>query len=271
MKIAFAALMVAAVGLVSPASGAVAPAQGSIAALGDSITRAFDTCLPLLADCPENSWSTGTNLVVNSWYQRLVALDPGFADHGYNDAKTGAKMADLPGQAAIAVAQQASVVTILMGGNDVCTRSVSSMTDTTTLGTELRAALTTITSGDPTAQIYVASIPNIYQLWQILHTNLVADLVWSFAGICQSMLANPFSFAPADVIRRLQVWLRIVADNIEIAAVCASFAPACHYDRGAVFAAGFTASDVSSIDFFHPSLSGQAKLAAVAWTAFGGP
>jgi lysophospholipase L1-like esterase len=268
VKIALATL--AAALLVPSASGATAPTGGSIVALGDSITRAFDTCLPLLADCPQNSWSTGTSVVVNSWHQRIVALDPGFADDAYNDAETGAKMADLPAQAALAVAQQARVVTILMGANDVCTRSVSSMTDTTTLGNELRVALTTITSGDPTAQIYIVSIPNVYHLWQILHTNLTADLVWSLASICQSMLANPLSFAPADVIRRLRVWGRTVADNIQIAVVCASFAPACHYDRGAAFTANFTTSDVNPIDFFHPSLPGQAKLAAVAWTAFGG-
>jgi hypothetical protein len=270
MKIALAALTAAAV-TVPAAASAATHGGGSIASLGDSITRAFDTCLPLLNDCPGNSWSTGTNPGVDSWYQRLVAGDDSVSGHDYNDARTGAKMVDLAGQAALAVSQQARVITVLMGGNDVCTSNVATMTDPTTLGDELRAALLTITSGDPRARIYVASIPNVYRLWELLHTNLVADFVWSIAGICQSLLANPLSTAPADVARRLQVQSQTVADNAEISEVCASFARACHYDGGAVYDVQFTSSDVDTVDYYHPSISGQAKLAAGTWAAFFGP
>ena len=68
-------------------------------ATGDSITRGFDAngaCL--LRDCPQLSWSTGTDTSVNSHYTRILALNPSIAGHQYNVAKTGAKMADLPNQ-----------------------------------------------------------------------------------------------------------------------------------------------------------------------------
>src|SRR5690349_13825970 len=94
---------------------ATAPPVTSLAALGDSITRAYDTCSVAYTDCPANSWSTGTNTTVNSLYLRLRPQNPSLV--AFNDAKTGAKMVDLPGQAATAVTQGADAVTILMGAN----------------------------------------------------------------------------------------------------------------------------------------------------------
>src|SRR5436190_13201119 len=185
MKSAFAVLALVAV-LAVPNAASAAPIGNAIAALGDSITRAYDTCSIAYTDCAANSWSTGTNSSVKSWYTRLLAANPGISGHNYNDAKTGAKMVDLQGQAATAVSQQASIVTILMGANDVCTSSVSTMTSTSTLANQLRAAVTTLTSGDPGAQIYVASVPNVYHLWEIFLSNFTANLVWSIAGICKS-------------------------------------------------------------------------------------
>lgn len=265
--VALAAVVVLAV----PAASATPTYPGSIAALGDSITRAFDTCSFPFIDCPANSWSTGTNTAVDSLYERLLALNPQIRGQNYNDAKTGAKMADLPGQAAAAVTQQAAAVTILMGANDVCTSSVATMTDPTVLGNELRTALTTLASNDPNAQIYIASIPNVYRLWQVLHTNLTADLVWTFAGICQSLLANPLSTSSADQARRLQVQQRTIADNAQIASVCGEFSGRCHFDNDAVYNIAFSASDVTTRDYFHPNVSGQAKAAATTWAAFFGP
>ena len=264
MKRAVAVLVLA---IVLTAGASAAPTGTSIAALGDSITRAYDTCSVAYTDCPANSWSTGTNSTVKSWYARLFATDPAISGRNYNDAKTGAKMIDLQGQASTAVTQQASIVTILMGANDVCTKTVSAMTPSATLGDQLRTALTTLTTGDPGAQIYVASVPNVYHLWEIFHNNFSANFVWAIAGICQSLLANPRSTATADVQRRQQVANQVVADNATIASVCASFAN-CHYDNGAAYNVVFTTSDVTTRDYFHPSVAGQTKAAAAIWGAF---
>jgi lysophospholipase L1-like esterase len=270
MKTLLAAVAVA-VALAVPAASAAPTYPNSIASLGDSITRAFDTCSFPYVDCPANSWSTGTSQV-NSIYERLLALNPQISGHNFNDAKTGAKMVDLPGQAATAASQQADAVTILMGANDVCTSSVATMTDPTVLAGQFRSALTTLASNDPNAQIYVASIPNVYRLWQVLHTNLAADLTWSFAGICQSLLANPLSNSAADQARRQQVQQRTVADNAQIESACTTeFAGRCHFDNNAVYNFPFAAGDITTRDYFHPNVTGQTKLAATEWTAFFGP
>ena len=91
-------------------------------------------------------------------------------------------------------------------------------------------------------------------------------LTWTFGGICQSLLANPMSTSSADSARRLRVRQRSIDDNAAIAGVCAEFIH-CRFDGGAAFALQFATSDVSTRDYFHPSISGQTKAASVTWAA----
>ena len=42
----------------------------------------------------------------------------------------------------------------------------------------------------------------------------------------------------------------------------------CHYDSGAAYSVVFTTGDVTTRDYFHPSVAGQAKAAAGLWAAF---
>ncbi|MCW3021088.1 MAG: hypothetical protein JWR30_410 [Conexibacter sp.] len=249
----------------------------SIDALGDSITRGYNSqglgC-GTLADCPANSWATGTNAAVNSYFTRVKALNPSVllarpqtsATVGGNDAVTGAKMAGLPGQAANAVnaPNKPDQVLILLGANDVCTSSEATMTSVAGFQANLRAGLTTLSTGLPDARIDVSSIPNIFNLWNVLKGNVGAQLTWTFGRICQSMLASPTSTAQADVDRRLRVQQREIQFNTTLRDVCAEFIH-CHYDGGAAYAIQFAASDVGTIDFFHPNTNGQAKAAATAW------
>ncbi|HEY7801604.1 MAG TPA: SGNH/GDSL hydrolase family protein [Dehalococcoidia bacterium] len=272
MQTRLIALILAAAGavmLLTPvhaADPAVAGYPNSIAALGDSITRAFDTCSTVLTDCPANSWSTGTNSAVNSHYQRILANNSAISGRNYNDAQTGAKMADLNAQVQAAIAQHAEYVTILIGANDVCTSSESTMTPVSTFRAEFQTAMNTLTAGLPDARIYVVSIPNVWQLWNIEHNNIWAQFVWTVAGICQSMLANPTSTAQADVDRRARVaWQSIVYDW-QLGDVCAAYVH-CRFDNWAAFSINFPPSDVSSIDSFHPSISGQALAASISWAA----
>jgi lysophospholipase L1-like esterase len=238
----------------------------SIASAGDSITRAFNTCAFPFIDCPQNSWSTGTSSTVNSHYRRILAANPAISGRNFNDAKTGARMSGLAAQVTAVASQKAQYATILMGANDVCTSSVATMTPTATLALQLQSALQTLGSVLPNARIFVVSIPNMYHLWQILHTNFSAILTWTIGDICQSLLANPTSTAPADVARRQQVYDRNVADNLALERVCAGFIH-CRFDGNAAFNLQFVRSDVSTRDYFHPSVAGQAKAAAATWAA----
>jgi lysophospholipase L1-like esterase len=238
----------------------------SMASTGDSITRAYNTCWFPYVDCPSNSWSTGTSSSVNSQYLRILVANGAISGKNYNDAVTGGKMGDLNGQVASAVGQGVDYVTILMGANDVCTSSESSMTSVATLRAQFQTAMNTVTSGLPNARIYVSSIPNIYNLWNVLHNNSSARSVWALFGICQSMLANPTSTAQADVDRRARVSQRNIDFNTQLQQVCALYVH-CRYDNGAAYGIAFTASNVTTRDYFHPNISGQALAASVSWGA----
>lgn len=257
---------VLALGLMLTGSGLVAHAAeappASIAALGDSITRAYNTGPSSFQDYPASSWSTGTTLTVNSHLLRFGSPAPA----AFNDAVSGARMVDLLAQANVAAGQQPAYVTILMGGNDICTRTEGEMTLPATFETQFFSALDALTAGSPTSKIFVASIPRVTNLWTILKGNGSARFMWALLGICQSLLARPTSMLAADVQRRANVAARNIALNEKLQIVCAKFA-ACRYDGGAVFNTDFTAADVSTRDYFHPSVNGQKRLACATWNA----
>lgn len=238
----------------------------SIASTGDSITRAYNTSWFPFIDNPSASWSTGTSSSVNSHYSRLLAANPVIKGKNYNDAKSGAKMADLAGQMNTVVTQQAQYVTVLMGGNDICTSTEAGMTSTADFQTQFKAAMDRVTTADSSGRVFVASIPSILQLWATLSPNSSARSTWALFGVCQSMLANPLSMAQADVDRRTRVDQREQAFNTILHDVCALYTQ-CRYDGGAVFAYKFSAADISTRDYFHPSTTGQKDLAAVTWAA----
>lgn len=247
-------------------ANAATPYPRSIAATGDSITRAFNTGFFPYIDNPSASWSTGTNGTVASHYSRILQVQPSIAGHAYNDAKSGAKMLDLAGQMTSAATQRVDYVTVLIGGNDICTSSESSMTSVAVFQSQFTNAMHSLTSRSPSTRVYVVSIPNVYNLWSVFKDSFTARTVWSLFGVCQSMLANPLSTAQADVDRRARVRQREIDINGVLQSVCAQYAR-CRYDGGAVFGTAFLASDITARDYFHPSVSGQAKLAAVTWAA----
>jgi lysophospholipase L1-like esterase len=248
-------------------ASAQATTPNSMDALGDSITRAFNTCSLPFTDCTENSWATGTNSAVNSVYLRILAKNAGIKGHNNNDAKSGAKMSELGGQAEKAVSRKVELVGVLMGANDACTSSTSTMTSVANYKSQFESAMNTLTKGLPSAQIDIGSLPNVYRLWEIFHTNSSAVNTWNSLKICQSLLANPTSLAKADEERRLQVKTREEEFDSTLESVCAKYTQ-CKYDGGLGFKTAFNTNDVGTRDYFHPSIEGQALIASVAWEAF---
>jgi lysophospholipase L1-like esterase len=261
LALAVPLILLASLLVAAPGSAAVA-LPNSMASAGDSITRAYDVTTNgcFLSDCPQYSWSTGTS-TVNSHYQRLLAANPQISGHAYNDAATGAKMAALDGQLKTAASQGVQYLTVMMGANDVCTSSRATMTPTATLQSQFQTALGNFFAADPGAQVFVSSIPNVYQLWSVLHANSTARSAWSTFKICQSMLASTNTEADRQAVLSQEQ-----ADNTALASVCGQFAN-CRWDNLATFNYRFAAADVSTIDYFHPSLTGQAHLAATTWSA----
>ena len=236
----------------------------SMAALGDSITQAANSSG--IGDQPQNSWSTGTNVAVDSVYLRILAQNPAISGNNFNDSVSGAQMTDLNGQAASAVSQGVELVTILMGANDVCTDTEASMTPVATFQSQLETAMATLSAGLPDARIAVLSIPDVYHLWDILHDDLITVVFWDGFLICQSLLENAMSLAPEDVQRRANVRQRNIDFNTVLENVCAEYAQ-CRFDDNAGFNTAFGPEHVA-FDYFHPSVSGQALAASVAWASW---
>jgi lysophospholipase L1-like esterase len=234
------------------------PLPRSMAAIGDSITRAYDVCCSY-GDHPGQSWSTGWTWYdgITSHYERLLARTSTIQGHNYNDAVTGAKMASGPAQAASAASQGAQYVTILLGANDLCTSSTGTMTSATNFQSQFTQTLQALPA---TTHVFVSSIPNLYQLWLVLHTNSIARYVWQAAHICPSMLASTNTET-----QRQTVVSRESAFNKALADVCAQFAN-CRWDGGATYGYTFSSGQISTLDYFHPNLSGQAALAGLTWS-----
>jgi lysophospholipase L1-like esterase len=233
-----------------PATPAAAapPLPDSMAAIGDSITQAVDVCC-FYGNWPGHSWATGNVPLdgIASHYERIRAENPAIRGHRWNNAVSGARMADAPGQARRTVGQGAEYVTILMGANDLCGWD-GALTPTATFRAQFRETLEILRQGLSGSHVFVASIPNLHQLWQT-------------AGICPSML--DFFNSPAD---RLAVIDRQRELNDVLRDVCASWLR-CRFDDYRTYDYHFTRDQVSRLDFFHPSLRGQATLAALTWEA----
>jgi lysophospholipase L1-like esterase len=250
----------------SPASASAAaattpPLPDSMAAIGDSITQAVDVCC-FYGNWPGQSWSTGFVPLdgIASHYERIRARNPAILGRRWNNAVSGARMADAPAQARRTVAQGAEYVTILMGANDLCGWD-GTLTPTATFRAQFTETLDILRAGLPGARVFVASIPDLHQLWSILRTDPVAQLVWQAAGICPAMLDAHNTPADRQAVVDRERELNAVLD-----AVCATWSR-CRFDDYRTYNYNFTPDLVSRLDYFHPSLAGQATLAALTWQA----
>lgn len=241
----------------------------SIAAVGDSITRGFDAC-SVLADCPEVSWATGTDAGVRSLAVRLLGASKA-SSHSWNHAVSGARMAQLPEQMALAVKEKPELVTVMIGANDACRDSVRIMTPVADFRASFEASMRQLRGAAPKTQVYVSSVPDLKRLWSTGRGNALGKQIWKL-GICASMLGDADNMGTAAVARRDAVQERVIAYNEVLRDVCAKD-PRCRYDGGAVFDYRFTGKQLSQWDWFHPGRDGQARLAEIAYrnVTAGGP
>ena len=116
----------------------------------------------------EASWATGNQAGLNSNYQRIRAL-PGGSNltTRYNLSANGANMKNnFLGQAQ-SVPSGTDYVMVEMGGNDLCRPSESQMTSEADYRAQLRAGLQWLRDNRPETLVFVASVPDIYNLWYV--------------------------------------------------------------------------------------------------------
>jgi lysophospholipase L1-like esterase len=236
------AVVVLAVAAAASAGGGI---PSSIAALGASTDTGFATA-GTFDVAPANSWVTGTNPAVRSIYLRLRELNPAIAGHAYNYAEPGSGIISLPAQAAH-MPRGTGLVTIDVGVNDAC----ESRSTPAVFRAQFERTLRVVEARAPRARIVVVSIYNVLAMWDAVKTlpaaRFARDLCVSATDGGRRELAR--------TIRNL---------NGQLAFVCAHH-PNCRYDGGTVYRLSWRGRDISTVDYFHPSLSGQRKIAAALW------
>jgi lysophospholipase L1-like esterase len=264
--------VLAALALACDGSGDAGPAStgrpkpglpSSMAALGDSITTGFGSCLTLVA-CGRNSWSTGNGTVVQSHYRRIREGNSAIKGNAGNFAESGARAVDLAGQARRAVRAKAGYVTVLIGANDACARTVDAMTSVKTFRSQIDAALGELKKGLPKTRVLVVSIPDLYRLWQLGRKDEHAVRAWN-NGVCPALLADPTSTSAAANARRQRVADRVDAYDDELAEACDAYGKRCRWDGGSAHGVRFSLDLVNHLDYFHPNAEGQDTLADVTY------
>ncbi len=237
----------------------------SVAVVGDSISVGMSACGSRDA-CPSASWALGTDPAVDSILQRLgVATDSGDIE-ALSLARPGARVEDRIAAVQKARGETADLVLVQVGSNDVCASDVSEITSVEEFGASYRALLETIRTGVPDAPIVAYSVPDLLQLWEVGRGDPQTVRLWNQSPSCRTLLGDADSDAAADVERRDAVTETLSGYNAAIADACAAVT-GCVSDDGAVSQLGFSPDDISDVDRFHPSLAGQAMLAAAAWPA----
>jgi lysophospholipase L1-like esterase len=248
-----------------------------LGAIGDSYSQAWGVSPLYPRDHPQFSWVVGTAKKdgVFSLLERFQAL--GGSPRVVDAATSGRKMNDASRQATAIVAAagkltagQTAYVTFELGTNDLCS---DPKTDPATFEAQLRSAVAILRAGLPAgSRILMIYIPDFAHLRDVTQSDPKARAALALPQ--NSMGCPPFlgAASPATLdqaeayLQRYDSILVQVCD--EIAATDGATGKLdCTSDPSLLSLGDFTVADMSTVDYFHPSLSGQGRLAADAWTA----
>ncbi len=243
------------------------------AALGDSITPAYDANgqATSLGVQPWYSYAVANNTAstgVYSFYQRLLTIYPNSTgvDCALPQVQTGClydrllavpgdKASDMVWQSLDAVRDGAGFVSILIGGNDVCSHSGSTPTPTPVwnFSASLNRTFEILrTELPPTTVIALANVVNVSILWTLFGGNSQAELVWQ--STCPALLNAPSRAMMQYMVRAYNHVEQRIARSWNVSL----------WDIGNLT---FSAQDVNHLDYFHPSPTGHTEIADEWWAA----
>jgi lysophospholipase L1-like esterase len=265
----------------TPPQPTAAPVNSSLptmlAAIGDSYTMAWSVSPAYPRDHPGFSWVIGSvkGDGVFSLRERFEALGDKLTV--VNSATTGRKMSDAVRQATRVVSYAKALpagatvyVTFELGTNDLCD---DPNTDPAVFESQLRDATDILTSGLPKgSRILMLSVPDFSHFYDITQASATAQALLgqtSHSKTCAPFLGtdSPLSIDQArQVLADYDARLAGVCSEIEATSGTAGRVH-CLYDEAHLSLRDFTLKDLSTVDYFHPSLSGQNRLATAAWQA----
>ena len=244
------------------AANAAANHENTMVALGDSISTAYaGTGGPF--NSPGDSWSTGSNLP-NSHFSVLRQANPSLVP--FNLAKPGTSMDEVLTQI-IDVPRNAGYVTLTAGSTEVCSSGQTNpdtIVPPDTFGKHFRGVLTQLRAQARNARVLVLSVSDWYRVWAEHKDSSEMQARWAAGAACPLLMsADPTIATDGPGGTRQTVDAVIRAYNSQLASICSEFVGFCVWDQGATFGLGFSETELSSYDGFHPSApSGHAKVAA---------
>ncbi|HWN66306.1 MAG TPA: SGNH/GDSL hydrolase family protein [Haliangium sp.] len=279
-----ASLMTAQVAVAAPQL-----APNRLSSIGDSISEAINAewfnPFEITTRNHWASWASGfhgfwesllgkTN--VWSFNQRITANFGRFGRANFMEARGGADSYDLAQQANQAVSHGASFVTMFMGHNDVCQSSFADIPTDAEFEANWRASLNILKNGLPAgATVYVASIVDIYRLYQLGQEKKALGIVdcstiWLAALFemfpCGTMLSPANSEADRQFTRSRNIAFNQILQDL-VAEYGQSDPNHYYHFSDATFKYQFVPSQVSNFDCFHPSAVGQRDLSRLLWSA----
>jgi lysophospholipase L1-like esterase len=255
------------------------PLPALLGAIGDSYSQAWSVTPAHHGDHPEFSWVVGTakNDGVLSLLERFRAL--GAAPEVVLAAKSGEKMddalrqADLVATAARKLAPgKTAYVTFELGTNDLCA-SPDPLTDPATFQAQLTSAVEVLRAALPAgSRILMLPIPDFNHFHDITQADTLARETLARTPIqwgCYPYLGSRGTNSLAAANENLAIY------DAALEAICKDINTTtgptgrlyCTYNVALLADSDFVLSDLSTYDYFHPSLGGQAKMAGNAWAA----
>lgn len=253
-----------------------------LSSTGDSMTEAIDAQLPAA-----NHWASWANGYHGFWewllgladvYSHNQRITKNFGSWGranYMEAKSGADMeTDFIGQTAQSVTRTPTYVTVLMGQNDVCGNTFADIPTDAVFEAKFREGLTNLKNGLPAgATVYVVGIVDIYRLRKVADDKKALGIVdcevlWATSLLklfpCGTMLNPLLTEAQRQYTRNRGIGFNAILKRVS--KEYDDTDPNHYYVyTDAVFNYPFIESQVSDIDCFHPSASGQKKLSEITW------
>ena len=225
--------------------------------VGDSITSGFNT--KYIGDIANRkySWSTGDSRRVASHFHKLKELLLTQVIDRKNVAKTRSTSFDLAKQLGKINFPRIDYMTILIGANDVCDWGTDHADQLARFKDNVSEIITTVIAQNEEIKILIPAVPDMYHLYEIGKKR--CQFKWNMFGVCPRLLHSSRTTAERQDFRG-----RLIDANQALAELASENANNVKY-IGELFDFRFTIEHTSSIDCFHPSVSGQGVLADITW------
>ncbi len=231
-----------------------AKSKVSMVTIGDSISAAFNAVH--FGDNRNYSWSSGRQLN-SSIINHLEATLQNRVDV-YNIATMGAEVSHLMAQASRIQNLSPDIVTILIGGNDLCHYHDGFQEHRESFKKSLRQVIDMLIKANSDVKIIIAELPDFEILGEIANKNPSCMKKWKHLNICQSVLSE------SNIARQFPVLLQNISSlNHDINQVVRE-----HPQRSKItLVTGMdqvkvSADIISNYDCFHPNRIGQEKIAS---------